>query len=80
MAVAQLMGDTPSLAALAPRAPRALVAALQRCLAKDPTGRWPDAASLRVALADGALAPLLTPLRRAMARLRRARAQRADGL
>lgn len=77
VAVAHLMGDAPSLAALAPGAPRALVAALQRCLAKDPAGRWPDAATLRTALADGALAPLLTPLRHALARLRRARAGQA---
>jgi serine/threonine-protein kinase len=76
VAVAHLLGDAPSLAALAPRAPRAMVAALQRCLAKDPTDRWPDAAVLRVALADGAFAPLLAPLRRVRTALRRARLRR----
>ncbi|GLC25446.1 serine/threonine-protein kinase [Roseisolibacter agri] len=80
VAVAHLMGDTPKLAALAPRAPRALVAALQRCLAKDPAGRWADAAALRDALADGAWAPLLAPVRRAIVRMRRARARRLHEL
>ncbi|MGZ8457543.1 MAG: serine/threonine-protein kinase [Gemmatirosa sp.] len=80
VAVAHLMGDAPALATLVPRAPRAMVAALQRCLAKDPTDRWPDAAALRAALADGALAPLLAPLRRLRAARSRARVQRGAEL
>jgi serine/threonine protein kinase len=76
VAVAHLMGDAPSLAALAPLAPRAMTAALQRCLAKDPVDRWENAAALRVALTDGALAWLLAPLRRARAAMGRARARR----
>jgi serine/threonine-protein kinase len=50
VAVAHLMNDTPSLAARAPHAPRALAAALQRCLAKDPAARWANAEALRDAL------------------------------
>jgi serine/threonine-protein kinase len=40
----------PPLAAQAPHAPAALVAALERCLAKDPAARWPNAAALAGAL------------------------------
>jgi serine/threonine-protein kinase len=42
------------LAALAPAAPAALVAAVERCLAADPEHRWRSAAALRAALREGA--------------------------
>ena len=40
----------PPLQALATDAPSGVVTAIMRCLAKDPTARWPDAAMLRSAL------------------------------
>ncbi|MFL5583134.1 MAG: protein kinase domain-containing protein [Gemmatimonadaceae bacterium] len=40
----------PPLSAYAPDAPEDLVAAIERCLEKDPAARWPDGKSLRQAL------------------------------
>jgi hypothetical protein len=45
-----LTQDPPPLRALAPAATDSTVQAVERCLAKDPAGRWPDARSLRLAL------------------------------
>lgn len=43
----------PSLRALAPRTPRALAAAVERCLEKDPARRWRSARELRHAIERG---------------------------
>lgn len=61
--VRQLTQPPPALAPLAPGAPAALVAVIDRALEKDPADRWPDAAAMRDALdavlADPALAGAL---------------------
>ena len=44
----------PSLAALAPATPPALIAAIERALAKDPGARYPSAEAMRLALAAAA--------------------------
>jgi predicted Ser/Thr protein kinase len=48
--VQQVMQDAPPLEVLVPSAPKELVSAVGRCLAKDPAQRWPDGQALRVAL------------------------------
>jgi hypothetical protein len=48
--VQHISREPPPLEALAPGAPRDLVAAVTRCLAKAPEQRWPDARSLAVAV------------------------------
>jgi serine/threonine-protein kinase len=45
-----LTQEPPPLRALAPTLPDATVFAVERCLAKDPARRWPDARSLKLAL------------------------------
>ena len=51
LAVARLVGPPPALVPLAPRAPAALVAAIERCLAPERGDRWPGAAAMHAALA-----------------------------
>ena len=48
-----LLQRVPELARLAPRAPAALVAAIERCLAKDPEARWSSGRELHEALERG---------------------------
>jgi serine/threonine-protein kinase len=48
-----LLQRVPELARLAPRAPTALVAAIERCLAKDPEARWRSGHELHDALERG---------------------------
>jgi len=45
--------QAPRLSPLAPRAPRDLVAAIERCLRKEPSARWQGAPALRRALIAG---------------------------
>ena len=45
-----LLQRAPSLARLAPKTPAALVAAIERCLAKDPAKRWARGSELHAAL------------------------------
>jgi hypothetical protein len=45
-----LTQEPPPLRSLAPTLPEATVLAVERCLAKDPARRWPDARSLKLAL------------------------------
>jgi serine/threonine-protein kinase len=52
LAVARFTGGAPRLAPLAPHAPAALVAAVERCLAVDPAERWASADALAAAVAD----------------------------
>lgn len=47
IAARHLSEQAPSLARLAPGAPRDLVAAVERCMAKDPCDRWGHASELR---------------------------------
>lgn len=49
----RLTQDPPPLRSLAPQVPDDLAAAIDRCLAREPAARWPDARSLRDALAPG---------------------------
>ncbi len=51
----QLSREPPHLAKLRPDVPDDLAAAIMRCLAKDPAARWPDARSLREAVAPTGL-------------------------
>ena len=53
--VQHLTREPPPLEALAPDAPRDLVAAVTRCLAKDPARRWPDARSLAASVGSDAI-------------------------
>ena len=48
--VQQVMQDAPPLEVLVPNAPKEVVSAVGRCLAKDPNHRWPDGNALRHAL------------------------------
>jgi serine/threonine protein kinase len=48
-----LLQRVPELARLAPHAPAALVAAIERCLAKDPAARWSSGRELHEALERG---------------------------
>ena len=61
-----LTQDAPPLRPLAPAVSDATVHAVERCLAKDPARRWPDARSLRAALgstaASAALPEALEPV------------------
>ena len=50
--VQQVMQSAPLLEAIVPDAPRELVGAVTRCLAKDPAQRWPDGQSLRMGLEE----------------------------
>ena len=64
----RLTQDPPPLRVLAPNVDSDLVAAINRCLQRDPVQRWPDARSLREALLpaedDGSDdSPRLIPLR-----------------
>lgn len=45
-----LVEDPPALRSVAPNVNDATAQAIERCLAKDPDGRWPDARSLKLAL------------------------------
>ena len=45
-----LTQEPPPLRPLAPAVPDSTAAAVERCLAKDPAARWPDARSLKLAL------------------------------
>jgi hypothetical protein len=45
-----LTQEPPPLRSLAPTLPDSTVTAVERCLAKDPARRWPDARSLKLAL------------------------------
>src|SRR6185295_90726 len=45
-----LTQEPPPLRSLAPTLPDSTVTAVERCLAKDPVRRWPDARSLKLAL------------------------------
>ncbi len=56
VAAAHLAAPVPDVAALAPGAPAELCAAIARCLAKDPGGRWPSAAAFAAAIAGHAAA------------------------
>ena len=47
----RLVDDPKPLSAAAPHVPEVTAAAVMRCLARDPTRRWPDAASFARALA-----------------------------
>jgi serine/threonine protein kinase len=49
-----LLQRVPELTRLAPQAPAALVAAIERCLAKDPAARWRSGRELHEALDRGA--------------------------
>lgn len=51
----RLSQDPPPLASLRPEVPEDLAAAVARCLARDPSDRWPDGHSLREALAPAGL-------------------------
>jgi predicted Ser/Thr protein kinase len=53
--VQHLTREPPPLEALAPDAPRDLVAAVTRCLQKDPARRWPDARSLAAEIGSAGL-------------------------
>jgi len=72
---AHVTAAPPDLAALRPELPRALSAAVMRCLAKRPDDRWPDAGALRDALepfsfTSGALTPVpMAPFRKTRRRL-----------
>lgn len=54
LAVQHLVRTVPPLAERAPGAPAALVAAVERCLAKEPDARWPTAAAAGEAIAAAA--------------------------
>ena len=51
----RLSQDAPPLRQAAPDAPEDLAAALMRCLAREPAGRWPDARAFRDAVAPVSL-------------------------
>jgi serine/threonine-protein kinase len=53
LAVQHCTAPLPPLGPLAPYAPAPLVAAIERCLAKDPGARWPNAGALAAALPRG---------------------------
>jgi serine/threonine-protein kinase len=60
--VRQLTEELPSIGTRRSDLPPALVAAVDRCLAKDPAGRFPDANALATALDDAELASPEIPL------------------
>jgi Protein kinase domain len=64
--VQHLTKEPPPLQALAPEAPYALVAALMRCLAKDPADRWQEARDFKVALVPDDSVPALPAKVRAL--------------
>jgi serine/threonine-protein kinase len=73
LAVQHCTAPLPPLGPLAPYAPAPLVAAIERCLAKDPGARWPNAGALAAALraaADPARTAARAPGASARARLR----------
>jgi hypothetical protein len=57
--VQHLTKEPPPLQAVAPGTPYRLSAALMRCLAKDPSARWPDAKALKEALTPDESVPEL---------------------
>ncbi|MBW3565566.1 MAG: protein kinase [Acidobacteria bacterium] len=58
-----LVEQPPALRSIAPDVSDGMAQAIERCLAKEPDGRWPDARSLRIALADDGESSLPDALR-----------------
>ncbi|MBW3670598.1 MAG: protein kinase [Acidobacteria bacterium] len=58
-----LTQEPPALRSVAPYVSDRTAQAIERCLAKKPEGRWPDARSLRIALADDGESSLPDALR-----------------
>jgi hypothetical protein len=61
--VQHMTGTPPALSAKAETAPPRLVRAIERCLAKDPSERWPDARAFREEIAQEESAELPDALR-----------------